>query len=428
VPEVRESDAIETPLVLGLRRPVMLLPAHRFGALPNHQQRMALCHELAHVKRADLWLGIGPALAERLFFFHPLVHFAAREYSLWREAACDAMVLDVLDAAPQEYGRLLLDLGVLRRHSGLAAAGASWSFQSLKMRIAMLRSPSTRPMSARMMAAASIGLCAAALLPLQLTARTSTAPSAAVDDNPPAQDPALPLVGSLDGGDTSSGAAQKGTRDTQKEPSLNYIMFLDDDHTTMSGSTTDIAHARRFKQPGEPMLWFRHGGREYVVRDPKLLDRIEALWTPVREIGDQQGKIGERQGDLGARQGAIGERQGDIGAEQGQLGERQGELGERQARLAEREARTAVDRAAIDRESREIDIEMRELDKSMKALDAKMRELEKPMRELDDEMRALDGKMNALDKEMQERVARAESEMRALLEQAIASGVAMPVK
>ena len=105
IPAVRLSDEVETPLVAGLRRPTVLLPARRFVELPERQQRMAICHELAHVKRADLWLGCVPALAERLFFFHPLVHVAAREYALSREAACDAAVLDATAAPPrQEYG------------------------------------------------------------------------------------------------------------------------------------------------------------------------------------------------------------------------------------------------------------------------------------------------------------------------------------
>ena len=81
VPEVG-SRRIETPLVTGLLRPVVLLPSGCLDALTDRQRQMALCHELAHLKRADLWLGCVPALAERVFFFHPLVHLASREYAL----------------------------------------------------------------------------------------------------------------------------------------------------------------------------------------------------------------------------------------------------------------------------------------------------------------------------------------------------------
>ena len=171
VPRVRVSDEVGTPLVTGILRPSILLPAPAFDALSERQQRMALCHELTHIKRADLWLGCVPAIAERAFFFHPLVHFAAREYALCREAACDAHVLAVLDAAPQEYGRLLLGLGVSRTRTNFAAAGAPWSFSTLRRRIAMLDSPSPRSTGSRVVAAAVIGIAALAIAPLRIAAR-----------------------------------------------------------------------------------------------------------------------------------------------------------------------------------------------------------------------------------------------------------------
>ena len=95
MPRVRVSEDIGTPLVTGMFHPIIMLPAGGFEALSEREQRLALCHELTHIKRKDLWLGCVPAVAERVFFFHPLVHLAAREYALCREAACDAHVLAV---------------------------------------------------------------------------------------------------------------------------------------------------------------------------------------------------------------------------------------------------------------------------------------------------------------------------------------------
>jgi beta-lactamase regulating signal transducer with metallopeptidase domain len=139
-PELRASTEVEAPQVLGLLRPVVLLPASR--PLSGVDLSMALCHELIHVRRADLWWGWGPALAQRLFWFHPLVRLAAREYALAREAACDAEVLRVLDPEPRAYGRLLLSLGIAPRATSLAAAGAAPSVQTLKRRLQMLEQSS----------------------------------------------------------------------------------------------------------------------------------------------------------------------------------------------------------------------------------------------------------------------------------------------
>ncbi|HEY8682823.1 MAG TPA: M56 family metallopeptidase, partial [Rhodanobacter sp.] len=143
-PQLRVSELIVSPQVIGLWRPSVLLPAG--DALTTDEAAMAMAHELVHLRRGDLWLGWVPALAQRLFFFHPLVAWAMREYALNRESACDAQVLQQDHAAPQDYGRLLLRLGVAHpMHAGLA--GASPSFHNLKRRLTMLQQTVNHPPS-----------------------------------------------------------------------------------------------------------------------------------------------------------------------------------------------------------------------------------------------------------------------------------------
>ena len=417
VPEVRVSEEVLTPLVTGLLRPIVLVPGGRFEALSERQQRMTLCHELAHLKRSDLWLGSVPALAERLFFFHPLAHIAAREYVFWREAACDAAVLQAVDAAPQEYGRLLLDLGVARRSTSLAAAGAPWSFSVLKRRIVMLRDPSSRSITSRFVASAVVGLALAAIAPLHLVARAPASPAAIAASAAP---------------ETATQQTALRARNELREADLNFVLFLDENRTTMSGSVPgDINRAKRLKRAGEPMLWFRMAGREYVVRDQAVLRDIHKLWEPVDAVGDEQGKVGEKQGAIGAQQGAIGSRQGEVGAEQGRIGERQGKIGIEQGKLAERElsrSLTSAQKAEFEKQRRELNDQMRELDREMGKRDVKMRELDTPMGELNEQMKALDRQMSVLNRRMEEAVKRAEEEMRTLLDRAISSGAAQAVK
>jgi beta-lactamase regulating signal transducer with metallopeptidase domain len=438
-PRIRVSAGVETPLVAGLVRPVVLLPARRMAGLCEREQRMALCHELAHVRRADLWLGCVPALAEGLFFFHPLAHLAAREYALGREAACDAVVLGVVDAAPQEYGRLLLGLGVARLGRGLAAAGAPWSFSILKRRIAMLRDSQAVSFRTRIIAGTVVALAVLALVPLQLVARTSP-PSFAGStqpDRPAAVLPAGPMVAGApaEAGPAPAAApliANQAQRKPQAERDLSYVLFYGDDKSTMSsGSTGNIERARQFRRPGESLLWFRLEGKEYIVRDAALLRQIEEIWRPVHEIGNEQGKLGARQGELGAKQGDLGRKQGELGAQQGAIGARQGSLGARQGALANREVSeglTTAQKAEIEKEHQQIEREMRELEGQMKQLGAKMKEFEQPMRELGDQMEGMGKEMEILGRKMQEASATAEKEMQTLLDRAIASGLAQPVK
>jgi bla regulator protein blaR1 len=455
IPDVRLSDEVATPMVAGILRPTVLLPIDRFSALSGDQQQMAVCHELAHLKRADLWLGCVPALAERLFFFHPLAHIAAREYALWREAACDAAVLQALDAAPRAYGQLLLNLGVTPRPAGLVAAGTSWSFSSLKRRIAMLQRSSNPSIRSRLAALALIVIAIAALIPVQLAARQTPPPQPpeaallaplVAGETPPLVNSAISaLTGGLapHAGElvnealaslTSGLAPQRDEPRRQRQGDdrdLNFVFFITENHTTMSGSMNDINRARQFKRAGEQLLWFRQGGREYVIRDRGMLRQIEDLWAPVGAIGDQQGVLGHDQGEIGKLQGELGAKQGLIGLEQGKIGGRQGILGERQGRLADEESRrslSATGREKVELERRTLDQEMRALDEQMRVLDDKMRELDRPMRELDDKMAQLDREMQELDRKMKIAQERAEKAMREILDRAIASGIAEVVR
>lgn len=428
-PEVRLSTEVKSPLIAGVLRPVILVPMHRFRLLSPDQQRMALCHELAHLKRGDLWLGCVPAAAERIFFFHPLAHLAAREYVFWREAACDAAVLSALDAPPQSYGRLLLDLGVSRQPAALAAAGAAWSFSNLRRRIVMLDHPSTPSLRGRVLAFAAVALAVLAIAPVKIVARAT--PSA--DISVSAGLPAPVAASSAPAVSQPEPAAQQRPRVRQERPSkddLQFVFLRDEHHTTMSGSTGDVQRARRLRKAGEPILWFRLEGKEYVVRDADVLNELERIWEPMARIGGEQGKVGEKQGAIGLRQGEIGEKQAQVGAEQGLIGARQGELGMRQGLLAMREGRrlTQEERADIAREREALEKEMRALEQQMAALGEKMRDLEQPMRDLGDDMSLLGTEMEVLGRKMEEASRKADVEMRALVQKAIASGAAEIVR
>jgi beta-lactamase regulating signal transducer with metallopeptidase domain len=174
IPALRVGPSIDAPhvvggLAIGALRPVVLLPPA--GVLSANELAMALGHEFAHVRRADLWLGWIPELGRRLFFFHPLAHLAVAEYALSREAACDAHVVDS-NAAPEGYARLLLRLGVSHAHvAGLGTA--STTYRNLKRRLVMLQDTAFRP-ARRALGWAIVAVIAGTLvLPYRVTARTA---------------------------------------------------------------------------------------------------------------------------------------------------------------------------------------------------------------------------------------------------------------
>jgi bla regulator protein blaR1 len=183
VPTIRVSSEVRTPVVIGIVRPNVLLPAAEIAALEAGEREMAICHELAHVRRRDLALGWIPAIAERLFFFHPLARLAAREYVAEREAACDALVVDVLDVAPRDYGQMLVRLGIGRFGPVFTATGAASSASSLRRRLDMLQdSTPARPRRRWMILFAVLAIVA--VVPFQFIARSIQAPETVVQAAP----------------------------------------------------------------------------------------------------------------------------------------------------------------------------------------------------------------------------------------------------
>lgn len=455
VVDVRSSADIESPMITGLRTPVILVPIDRFSLLTEDQQRMALCHELAHLKRGDVWFGCVPAAVERCFFFHPLARLAAREYAFWREAACDEAVLATLGESPRRYGQLLLALGVSRQPTALAVAGAAWSFSNLKRRVTMLSHPSSPSMGRRLLATGAIALVVVAVAPVKAVARATE-----VDPSTQAASPSnsaapmkqalavLPVVSSsrapapsaelhapapAHAGSATPVVAEPTVQPSREQQEQEYVRFVylrDDENTTMSGSSRDVARAKEYRRSDEPLLWFRYEGREYIVRDRNVLRDVDDLWKPVNRIGEEQGKIGAEQGAIGAEQGKHGGRQGEIGAAQGVIGARQGVIAARLGLLAAREAQgvSNSEKRDMDREREELSRDMRALDREMQELGKQMREFNAPMRELGDDMAVLGRQMAVLGRQMQEASARANRGMQVLVERAIRSGVAQEVR
>jgi beta-lactamase regulating signal transducer with metallopeptidase domain len=293
VPDVRVSTEVDTPLVIGLRRPVVLVPHDAFARLSPRQQEMALCHELAHVKRRDLPLGSVPALAEALFFFHPFARLATREYALSREAACDAAVLDALDAPPHEYGRLLLDLGVATPRMGLSVAGMSSASAILKRRLVMLEELPVRSHTPRLLIAAAICIMSIAIVPVRLVARPWTTPAQPVPATAWQQPPLGQFWGARrldyilfrDDGRVTAGWEPPATAGPSQHLHPIVAVALWGLSSKSSGPVAEaVAHARQFTKPGETALWFRRDSREYVLRDAAILRDIETLWRTPRAI------------------------------------------------------------------------------------------------------------------------------------------------
>jgi beta-lactamase regulating signal transducer with metallopeptidase domain len=207
-------------------------------------------------------------------------------------------------------------------------------------------------------------------------------------------------------GDGKSGTVRYYSADSDEGDSW-AIVRGGREHVTFSGEWNDqtkgsIDRARTLAK-GQQFLWFMRDSKPYIVDDPAVIARIDAMYKPIEDLGRQQevlgkqqeelgrqqeelgrrqeqaniptpdiskemaqlneavaklnaqkggtvsqeqladieGKLGDLQGRVGALQGEVGAKQGELGAEQGRLGEMQGKLGEQQGRLGAQQGKLA---------------------------------------------------------------------------------------
>lgn len=88
-----ESGRLLEPGVVGLFRPVLLLPADIQQRLAPAQFDSILAHELCHVRRRDNLTSAVHMVVEALFWFHPLIWWIGARLIEERERACDEDVL-----------------------------------------------------------------------------------------------------------------------------------------------------------------------------------------------------------------------------------------------------------------------------------------------------------------------------------------------
>ena len=84
------SPCVQSPTVVGLLRPVLLLP--EIGYDPQ-QLSLMLAHELIHLKHGHLWGKALCCLVSAVHWFNPLMPYLMREMGLLCEMACDEAVL-----------------------------------------------------------------------------------------------------------------------------------------------------------------------------------------------------------------------------------------------------------------------------------------------------------------------------------------------
>lgn len=103
---LRTSDYIKTPLVVGILKPIIIFPA---VGLCVEEKKLAITHELTHVKNGDLWFKFLASAISIIQWFNPLTHLLRKKIFIMSEIYCDECVANTMTKTERkQYGNLIL--------------------------------------------------------------------------------------------------------------------------------------------------------------------------------------------------------------------------------------------------------------------------------------------------------------------------------
>ncbi|HIJ52460.1 MAG TPA: hypothetical protein HPP66_04820 [Planctomycetes bacterium] len=167
---LKVSPNATTPSVCGLIRPVILVPWNLTSTLGASRMRTVLMHELAHIKRADLWANLAQTILQIIYFYNPLLWLANCMIRRIREQAVDEAVLVAMGDKARQYPQTLVDVAKLafkRPALSLRLIGVVESKSALAGRIKhILGRPMPRTAKLGVIGVLAILIAGAVLLPM----------------------------------------------------------------------------------------------------------------------------------------------------------------------------------------------------------------------------------------------------------------------
>lgn len=434
------GSPIGGPLAAGIWRPMVLVPAALLARMPVEMLDALLAHELAHIRRHDYLVNLFQRIAEALLFHHPVVWWLSHRIRVEREFVADALAAEVT-GEPRQLAHALAELARITPTIPPLAQAAHGGH--LMSRIQNLLRPQPRTSAGIvLLPVAGLVLACIGVLAYAQSAQTR-APSAATQSLSQKV-----TVGALTAASTAASAPRS-------ESSGTYALVDgDSDRLSMSGSIdeVDAIRAAQSRIDGD-FLWFRRDGKAYVLRDVATLDRVRRIWATGERRGSEMEALSAQIQAHANEVEAISRRidTTTIAHEQTpamrsaidalhRLAERQGALARQQAALAtadpndERAIADSEEKiAALDVQMEALDAEMESLEDTIEAESEKIEASLAPLAAMEEEieaatapLEALSAKMEALGNEQEVEMAKIEQEVRRIVDDAFAQGLASP--
>lgn len=247
---VSRSDVLPAPVTLGLFRPRIVVPAAIESTLPSDQLRAVLQHEMAHIARRDLWIGLLQQLAQIAYWWNPLVRLANRQLADLREQICDDIALGAV-AEPGAYAATLI--AIAERCCQCAPVPATLGIGSspasqLETRIRRLLAP-RRAACLRLSRRAAAGVSAAAALMTATMLAAQVQIESSVDQEP--AETANTAQDEQPEGTVAKAPAKQPSVATEKAPAASSVEAREPQNPTLHDLIQQMAVYERMYFPYE---------------------------------------------------------------------------------------------------------------------------------------------------------------------------------
>jgi beta-lactamase regulating signal transducer with metallopeptidase domain len=148
------SSLVDTPVTLGIIKPVILLPVAAVNHLTLKQVEAIILHELNHIRRNDYLVNLLISCVDVILFFNPFARQLTGIIRKERENCCDDMVLQFC-YEPHSYATALLKLEQSRTTTNelaLAATGKDKHFLLNRVKRILGTEPESTPFNQKMIA------------------------------------------------------------------------------------------------------------------------------------------------------------------------------------------------------------------------------------------------------------------------------------
>jgi beta-lactamase regulating signal transducer with metallopeptidase domain/predicted nucleic acid-binding Zn-ribbon protein len=402
-------DDLASPVTAGCLRPLVLVPASLATGMAPQLLEALLAHELAHVRRHDYLVNLVQSAIEILLFYHPAVWWLSHRIRVERELIADDLAASAL-GEPRRLALALSELDLFQLSTPQLAPGAHGG--KLMSRIKRLVRPQSETLNWKLaLPALALALTAA------IHAHAGTQPAS------PKSDVHITL---------------------REERGDAYALVGEgEDGFKMTGNSADWSSIKQLKRSikGE-FLWFRDGGKTWIVQDRDTLAKAHAAYAPLDRLGQQmevQGKEMEKHGKVMESLGKEME-QAAAGMQVDQprvreLERKMNELSRQMSSLGQQigSAQSDKERDRLNEQMNKLGRQMNELGEQMRAAHesegqrrarASMDEVGKRMNEAGKPMDELGKKMDVLGKQMDRESKVADKAMRGIIRDAMAKGLA----